>query len=457
MKDEKQTQTQSDEVAQDDSLLVEDQADESFGDDSPETENQPNPLVSDESSQHDPVKEASESMNEEDTESPAEQTKPTAPPKKSKKGLVLLLIILLLVAGGGGWYYYQNIQETTETSTAPTTETEPAAPTYQANTVAYAYRESDSVPYDVFYRPAAGGDREEVQKLNRNQTITNSDVSGDSVAFAADDSVFVSTDSGATYTEIIDLTGGEKVTSLAFNVAGDKIAVGVNSNSTATLKSYDLTGENPEDIYDTKKAGIYVEGWNDDTIVMSEGCFECDGFPTPFVYDREEDALTEITYEAAEDQLITMEASNDLSTIILTAAPANSDGLGRMVPYTVLSYDVASDESTEIQTIGESDETNENGTAKTYDVMIGFFAGTNTPYYAVENELYKVEDDNAVLFYESDNTIFNVQYASDDTVIASTGKQQADYNLVNYSVADEETTTILSGDNNTVLLGVTTN
>ena len=60
-----------------------------------------------------------------------------------------------------------------------------------------------------------------------------------------------------------------------------------------------------------------------------------------------------------------------------------------------------------------------------------------------------------LLFYESADVIENVDYISDKYVISRTG-DPSDFTMANYDTATKKSVTILQGDNNTTIFGITT-
>jgi hypothetical protein len=436
-------------VAEDDSLLVEDQP----------TNPSYNEALADSAqvnrSEDEVLQSAANNLSEEEAAS-----RPQTPKKKSKKPLVILLVLILLAgACYGAWYIYQQQQtepvaNNQEAASAPTE----AEPTYEANTLAYVFRESEDLPYSLFWRPVSGGERSQSLKLNRNTTITTSDIHGANVAFATEDSIYVSADSGETYEEIIELKPGERVTSIKFNVAGDRLGVALLPDSSEANKvvSYELDGNNPTDIFTADKASVVINGWGDKRVFFSEGCIDCDGQKTPNSYDVATKEFEEIKFSDAEIGINTITVSDDLSKVIILNSQEAENTIGTAPPYQIEILDVASGEKTLLSTIGEENEKNPNGTLKTYVIETGFLTGTNTPYYTDENELYVVKDSTPSKAFESEKEIQYVEYVSDDNIIVGTGDSLTNYTLVNFSTSSQESTTLISADENTTLLGITT-
>src|SRR5690606_25224081 len=135
----------------------------------------------------------------------------------------------------------------------------------------------------------------------------------------------------------------------------------------------------------------------------------------------------------------------------------NPDGLGAtpLAPHTITLLDVESGESTTIGTVGKANEKANNGTALWRDTLVGFMANSTTPYYTDESKLLTVDGTEPTVLYEADKTIVTVLFVNEKSVIASSGTND-DFVLANFTIANEESTTILEGDAQTVLFGVTT-
>src|SRR5690606_6978958 len=150
--------------------------------------------------------------------------------------------------------------------------------------------------------------------------------------------------------------------------------------------------------------------------------------------------------------------SHDMSKLVFSQATVDEsgDGLGIafVAPYKIQVLDISSGDISELATVGEAGEKNPNGTIKIRNVIVGFLAGTNTPFYTDDSALFVGENSSAA--YESDSKIFKVLFVSENSVILSTGEQEVDYSLVNFDRTSKETANILAGDGNTSLIGVST-
>src|SRR5690606_9742007 len=109
------------------------------------------------------------------------------------------------------WYFvFKDKGQDTSQSTSTEQQVEEQELLTLPDTVAYAYRESDSEPYKIYTRPATGGERTEVMTLPDDSYISQSAVHGRQIAFAVEPgsessekmTVYYSSDSGASFNKI---------------------------------------------------------------------------------------------------------------------------------------------------------------------------------------------------------------------------------------------------------------
>ncbi len=398
------------------------------------------------------------------------EPEPVKKPKKSKKKLFILLLVLVLIGGGAAaWYFLVNKKSAPspqpQTSTA-TQEEQQTTISYEPDTVAYSFRETEDLPFTIFWRPAIGGERSQVKKLGRGEYITQSDTYGQSVVYATTTNVNASTDGGRTYKTILELAAGEQVTSLKISTTGDNVAVAVlpESNASNTVKSVPLAGGEAAELYKSDKRGIFLYNWNEDKkqIVFGDGCYNCDGnTPDWQLLNLEDKKVTKLATDIKGDEVSEHAVSFDGGKIVIvTGVIDDSANIGAgtvtMAPYKIQLLDVATNELSVVQTLGKAGEKNANGTVKHRDIQVGFLAGTATPYYVDDSTLYTISGDEPNAFYKSDKAIQSVSFVSDTTVIVSVGNAWNDYSLVNFNTKTNESAVIFQGDANTNIFGVTT-
>lgn len=399
-----------------------------------------------------------------DQTSPAPQPLPVKQ-KRSKKPLVIILLVLVLVgAAVGAWYFMSQKQSepvVQQTTPAETVE----APTYEPNSVAYAFRANTTDPVALYTRPAAGGDRTEIQKLTRDAAIVSSDTAGSNVAFADNNVIYASTDNGASYKKVYEGAAGTQITSLIIDADGSGVAFGLltGDQKENQVTSVDFNGENKKVLFTDTEQGIVLRGWSskkDRIIYQSFAKVNSDGQAlTPYTYDTKENKKTRLLQDVDPKRLVSFASSSDTSQVIYVVGvvkTSTDDPFDSLVaPYNVSTLSVEDNKSTEVSTVGKDGEKNPNGTPLVRNFLTGFTAGTNTAYYATGEQLFLVRDGEGLVFFEADKEIVEVYYVSDKHVIVSTGAFD-NFVVFNYDVSAKKSTNILNGDAQTNIFGVTT-
>ncbi len=404
-------------------------------------------------------------------EEPVDQ--PPKKPKKSRKKFLVVGLVLLLLAVAGGWYFFLREKPAPAPSQAPEQTEAPQAIGYEPDAIAYTFRESSNLPHTLFWRLATGENRTQVRVLDRGDEISQFDVFGQTVVYSTARSVQLSNDGGRSYKEALALAPGEQVTSLRISDKGNvAVALLPDNREANTVKSISATDGTVNELFTSKSAGVFVESWNEDKqlIVYQEGCYNCDGnsfgLSTINLADKK---VTKLLGSVDGKEVSSYAVARDGSKAVFVqgSIDSSSDGLGytTKAPYKIQSLDIASNKVSLITTIGTAGETNENGTVRRRNILVGFVAGSQAPYYADGNSvqlLFPSPDGDGevkppVTLYEAREPIQHLPYVGEKVVIAGSGEQDApDYTLVHYNIENQQATTIFEGDSNTLLFGVTT-
>ena len=401
---------------------------------------------------------------------------------KLRKFFIILLVLLLIAgAGAGGWYLVFKKKIFSKSGTPTATETKetkvvtpdakPVVADVSPSTVAYAFKTGSSEPYTLYYRPATGGDRVVVKKLDSNFNIMYHDVVKSSVVFGSDTMVYASTDAGKSYSVIYQTAGGGVITSLKLSSEGTRLAIGLIPNFGDNVKgkviSVDLKGKDSKDLFEADKYAIYTIGWSDvkQTFAYAEGCYACDG-------GRSALKLRDLKAKTAKDLVPgsnvkalggAQAVSDDMTKLVYvesTYDPAikveGPFGYYSAAPYKVQLLDIETAKLTPLTTIGTKNEKNANGTEKLRQFYVGFLAGTNVPYYAEGNALFTVDGSKPNLELDANAQIFGVYFVTHMAIVSASGKSTDDFSLTHYNGSDKKITSVFTGDNNTVVLGVTT-
>lgn len=417
------------------------------------------------------LKSASEGVDEADDQ-PRRSVQPVAPPKKSRKKPLLIAILLALVVGGLGWYFGLRKKPTTTTSSVTVTGQKQTQKAQEEQSIipeniVYAFRSNDTDPFIVYYRPAGEGARTAAMTLKTDEYVLRTDVRGNKVALSTSSGLYTSTDSGKTYSKVVSVSGDEQISGVRISTSQKRVIYATTSDfQTSLVKSIDFDGKNSEDVMTVDAGSVLIYGWNDikNQIFYSKGCANCDGSPSSYlIYDtkaKSDKALTLL--ESAQKDNFTQQVniSDDFSTISVVSAspetgtePALSNGVS---PYFVTSYDTASGKITDVASIGSATEKLEDGSTKMHTVLSGFLADSTTQYYASGTDVYTVVNGKKTLFYQTDLDLLSVDFVGKNVVIVSTQKAVGDSILSSYNRTTKKATQILEGDNNTIIIGVTT-
>lgn len=423
---------------------------------------------------------ASEELAETEATQPDEPSRPVSangPPKKSHKKVYIGLLSLVIISGLviAGVLLLKKPAKTSSSATSKTgtiADKAQASKTYVPDTVAYAFRANSTDPFSIYYRPAIGGERKEVKKLDRDEYVSVSDVVGNVVVFGSDTKLYVSQDAGKTYETVFTAAAGEAINSVKLSSEADRIAVAIvpdfSNQSKGAVFSIDLDGKDKKDLFEDPSA-LYLIGWSSkkQKIAYWQGCYACDGGRTGW-------KLRDLKTNTAKDLVSGVDpktyyyvasVSNDMSTLMYIQSTYDAaiktegpPGYYSAAPYKVMKADLnAGKGGIEIAIVGEKAEKNSNGTDKFRRFSLGFLSGTNTGYYAEGNKLNVVGDEGPSLLYQSDQDISAVHYASDKIVVVSTGElSSSDFLLSSYNLTTKKSTQIFQGDDNTSLFGVTT-
>lgn len=413
------------------------------------------------------LKSAGEGLSEEETAPAATPTVAAPKKKRSPKKVLIFLLIIIVLAGVAlalrMFVFKQKAAAPDKNGTTQTSEQQKKEQmiSYDPDSVAYAFRAKEDEPYSIYLRPADGGDRTESMKLERDESVTYKDVVGQYVVFTTGKKAYASTNGGEKYEAVFSAKPGDEITSAKLSTDGKQFAVATaDDQGKGVARSYDLEGKNEKELVTSEKGAVFVHGFSAEKqqLVYSEGCYGCDGPRTAYkLYDIKGKSSKSILEEAKPENIMDMSVSGSMGVIIYVAATPGGNGPGPGVaPYTVYTYSTKDGKTTKITTVGKADEKNPNGTEKFRSFTTGFLAGTDTPYYAEGTDVNIIENNKAALLYQATKPVLFVPYASKDTVVVGAGDTTADYALSSYSLKNKKDTPIFQGDNNTVILGVTT-
>lgn len=408
-------------------------------------------------------------------------------PKFTKKKLIITLVILLLVAGGAVAYYYmqQKDDKTPAGNSANSNQTnddkKEEAKEIVADTIAYAFSSKTGDPYGLFWRPAGSGERTDA-KLSY-PTITHSDVLDQKVVVSAQEGsgsttkevVIYSEDGGKSYKKIFDgksssssETFGDQVTSLKLSSDGSRVAIGIVTSS-SDGKAVEINPSNSEskDIIVAENGVIFVYGYDASSgnLVYTEGCYNCDGNLGNEIYVVNTKSKAKKTIAKSTDTNLVQPigVTKDFSRVlVLNTTKDNSikpDGLYDFYigpPYSLDLVKIKDLTKTSLAPFGTKLALNSQSTVPDIFKTAGFLNDGLTPYYAYDSSVSAYFDNQKpTTLFTADKSLVGVHYVSEAEVITSSGVF-ADFKLTNYKVKSKELISILNGDDNTSIFGVTT-
>lgn len=399
-----------------------------------------------------------------------------------KKPTIVILIILALLVGVGVVYWFV-IKDSNKSSNQPTQannstqkssadDTEPESPKdLVADNVIYAYRVKDTDPVGLYWRPAGGGERNLVMTITDGNYMGYSDVRGQYVAFntsagSASESVWFSNDSGKNYKKIFSAESGKSITSVKISINEARVVVGQSSNSSQPAEAIEINPENSESkkLFSADTGGVFVRAYDskNQKIIYSEGCWGCDGNlgNTVFYKDMSKGTTKELI-KSSDIIIKELVAVNSDFTEALVRGTTKDDSIAPTdsfygfylgAPYSLISVDIASGQEKSLATFGEKQT---NSSAEALYSSVGYMADSKTPYYVLDKRIFMVKSSGSSLLFESPSAIYSEYFVSANDVVMAVGPYN-NFNVINYLLKDQKNNQVLSGDDKTTILGVTT-
>ncbi len=394
--------------------------------------------------------------------------KPAKPKKaKSKKKKVLLILLVLLIVAGllavAAFVWPGFMKDSKEAAPAATSSTAPAETKTEPKVltpvnVVYAFSESAKNVHNLYWRPVAGGDRTQAGQLGGKSIITQSGVYEQKVFVVTETSdstlnMWYSSDNGKSYSLIYESKDGNadalgnQITSAMFSKDGSKIIFGYLQDGLGknTAKEIDPANKAVKDLFSIDKDGLYLKGYDSSTrtAYYYTGCYNCGGGGLDSLYSRDIANNKETTVFQENTRAVYATIFNGDYSKILVVKAASAEPGEEPAPYSVEEYTISS-KATKSLVADLKDYT-----------YAGYSSDGLTPYYSDGNNVYTVPASGAKsLVFQASKPIVGVSYVNKDLVVASSGTA-ADNILTSYNIATKAATTILSGDNDTRVIGVT--
>lgn len=406
----------------------------------------------------------------------AADNKPVVGHARSRKKQIIigLVIALLVVAAGAAVYWFvlkeksgsQSNSDTSSNSVQDASGTVPSK-TVQPDTLSYSFAASSTAAADVFWRPAIGGDRTKVLSLAGTERPNQSVVHGQQVAYVIDiysaephpnAGVWYSADAGKTYTKVFSMNKDDQITSLQFASDGSELVIALLPQEPRknVVKSIDLANKQTKDLFISDSAGVFLQGYSPakKRVLYFAGCYNCDGVlhNNLLSYDlqsKKESSLLNVKSGSISSVAINTDFSQ------LTYATATQDTTQQSddmligyvgAPYVIYRLNLATGESTKVFDVGKLGDKAKLG-------GLGYIANNTTGdlYYAYGNQLFA----KSALFYETTQPITQVYYVDAATALVASGTSD-NFAVSKFDLQTKQATTLLQGDANTSIFGVTT-
>ena len=436
----------------------------------------------------------SESMNEEPKRAPpgtdTNHELPAAvpaehfePPKKhlGVKQKILFLVVVALLGGAAAAYLLVFKGEPEDTADRPGAsqrgrqDDKKTASAGRPDTVAYSFASDGNAPPSLYWRPAESGERTEVLKLQPQSYVIDWSMRESRVAVVIEErqqqKILYSQDGGRSYETIFtgkkapDGQLGEQVTSIIFSSDSRSIVIGLLAapGGFNAITQIVLSGENEaSELHRVSQAGVFLEGYDpiNGKLIYFTGCYNCDGNFSDTLYIT--DLKNKIT-----NQLISSDKFNfdiqvreDFQELLLVKNDRAFSGLGEEnllgQPYEISKLDIASKKETKLAVVGAKGALEQTPPfGDPVAVSAGYIANQKDVFFVADKKLYALRGQLAPsLLFESQQPIGKVYFAGDDTVIAATGDIYQDFVLSRFDVKTQALATILNGDANTRIFGV---
>ncbi|MCA9329248.1 hypothetical protein KDA11_01255, partial [Candidatus Saccharibacteria bacterium] len=219
---------------------------------------------------------------------------------KLKKTLIIALVLVIssLAIGFGYWLLQKdkNTQSSNQNNSDQQNSKKVSEQTvklgFDPDLVAYLHRDNQADPNQLFYRPANGGERKDVLKLQNDESAVVSDVYGQIVVLASESKLYLSNDGGRNYNVIYTHDTSDSIISAKISTDLSKIAFSTipsiegvaGSSYYGTIYSINIKGEDKKQLIQSSDKALLLLGWDSkqNKIAYSEGCYNCDGSRTAY-------------------------------------------------------------------------------------------------------------------------------------------------------------------------------
>ncbi len=397
------------------------------------------------------------------------ESQPRAHAKKSQLGVLVGIVLFLLLASAIATWYMANSspnqaeekQDQTNLTVKPAEPLQPYAAVYSSTTSGDVNEETDcaTLKTTVHIKPF-NNDKAYTFEPNDNLTLSLFDTYENKIALVTEPScgskenmtVWISKDSGQTFEKIFEGNNstdegfGDQATSLKFARDGKSVVVAVlpsgEGNQKNSVKQIDIDNKSVTNLLSSDDAGVFVEGFDnkDGKIYYFTGCYNCDGNTNSklMVHDVA-DGSKKTVFDIGESITSDSQINPDYSKILIVKSQQSTDTLGSTGPYELVEIDLNTGEELPLKTTEDS------------FASIGY--RETSPYYALKNKIFVIENEKETALFETENPLANVYILSSEAVIGSTASKDSE-NLFRYTYGTKSLTSLTKITSDTAL-GIT--
>lgn len=415
----------------------------------------------------------------------SDDQKPVKKDNGARKKIIVALA-LLLVALGAGYFLFmgdssvdpvsnENDQAPSVTDDQQTSPSQIVAPT-QFDQIVYAHGTTDNSPRNLFTRPAAGGDRQDLGFTFGSNSVLFVDRDGDAYIVGLSNGevhygkaksepvkVFSSTDQilGA----LLDAGSSSIVVSTLTEIGQSPVVKTIHRVSTDGTQTSTFFSESNEDY-----AGIFPASWNGDTNVLlaRRSCYQCDGYNANLISFDESGTETAV-YDAGgftsnttgyifnEDGSKALFFSGSSYTDAEIALYSLIGGIGDPsgAPFSFYELDTATGTASVIATVGDISDAKNGG--YTWPVAAWAKSGSKQlPAYAYLTKAFVQANDNSYSnYFESGLGNISSLHAIDDDEILVGSRNDDGETIQYFNIKTQKGAIVMETLFTTSILGVT--
>lgn len=387
-------------------------------------------------------------------------------PKKSKKKVFLSIFLILLLIGGGLAAYFFYFKKDAAAPSAPAAQEQEQKPTGPISLIYSNGGDTTAADYNLKLNSIVlASNQKTTFDVKDKSLIKARAVHGQQIAATSapgseqqkTEKILYSKDNGVTYEQIYETKESGQITDIKFSSDGSTIIFGLlpTESGKNTLTEINPATKETTDIFTTDSAGVLIYGYGKDKKVLytKSACYNCEGGPMNDIYSYDIATKKETILVSSKNTMEGAAVKSDLSSLLYVDVPTkpSPDGVGTINtgPYTIKSFDLETNKSTDITSLGEAN--------KPITILVGY-TDEGKPYYTDDKNIYVLNTggEPSTLFTSTKN-ILAIHYVSSTEVYTSLGSYDA-FTVEKFNISDQKSTSLLEGKSiSTDIIGITTN